>query len=109
MSVGGKVTSTFALRHSSWTASTSSTQIDIHTPLSPDAVNSPVAGTVLLPRPPWPSRQRKISHAPEPTAPKPGGSPQSQTFFHPRLSNHLKLCPMSETLRIGVSACAIMQ
>src|SRR5262249_354032 len=54
---------------------------------------------------PW---QRKTSHAPQPTAPKLGGSPQSQSFFQPSFSNQMKLWPMSETFRMGVSPFACM-
>src|SRR5229473_1013612 len=91
-------------------ASTSSTQIDIQTPLS--EVSSPsspnVVGTSLLPRPPCPPSQRKISHSPEQTPPKVGGSPQSHPFFHPKRSNQAKLSRMFETFRIGVSRFACM-
>src|SRR6059058_4639126 len=85
-------------------ASTSSTHTDIHTPLSPHSspLGPKVIGESLRPRPPWPSSQRKISHAPETTPPKAGGSPQSHPFFHPSFSNHAKLSRMLETLRMGV-------
>src|SRR5262245_15869831 len=88
--------------------STSSTQIDIQTPLS--AVSSPsgpnVAFTPPLPRPPCAPSQRKISHFPERTHPNVGGSPQSQIFSQPSFANHAKLSPRLATLRIGVSPCA---
>ncbi len=88
-------------------ASTSSTQMDIQTPLS---LSSEVKVSVLvpLPRPPWPSWQRKISTLPLLTAPNPGGSPQSQSFFHPSLSNHAMLSAKFETFNIGVTPCAII-
>src|SRR5262245_57109499 len=99
MSVGGQVTSRPCSRQWRWTASTSSTQIDIQAPLS--AVSSPSGPNVLftppLPRPPCPSSHRKISQSPENTAPNVGGSPQSQAFFHPSFSNQSKLSAMSET------------
>src|SRR5467141_4172643 len=104
MFVGGKVTSSPAATHSLWTSSTSSTHTDIHTPLS--AVSSPSAPNVdafaPLPRLPCPPWQRKISHSPDPTAPKVGGVPQSQHFFQPHFSNQAKLAPMSHTFSIGV-------
>ena len=110
MSVGGKVTSTWAATHCLWTSSTSSTHTDIHTPLS--AVSSPpgpnVELFVPLPRLPWPPWQRKISHSPDPTDPKVGGVPQSQHFFQPHLSNHRKLRAMSDTFKIGVMCFASM-
>src|SRR5260370_14178892 len=110
MSVGGHATSRPCCRHRRWTASTSSTQIDIHTPLS--AVSSPpgpkVAFTPPLPRPPWAPSQRKISHSPEQTPPKVGGSPQSQPFFHPSFSNQRKLSARLDSFRIGVSLLASM-
>src|SRR4030095_607660 len=97
-------------RHRWCSASTSSTQIDIHTPLS--EVSSPsgpnVETSAPLPRPPWPSWQRKISHWPEQTPPNVGGVPQSQPFVQPSFSNHAKLSRMFETLRIGVSLRAFM-
>src|SRR5204863_1523374 len=94
MSVGGHVTSRPCSRQRRWTASTSSTQIDIHVPLS--AESSPSGPNVflrtLLPRPPWAFSHRKISHSPEQTPPKSGGVPQSHAFFHPSFSNQEKLC-----------------
>src|SRR6185436_10195169 len=45
---------------------------------------------------------RKISHSPEHTPPKEGGSPQSQALVQPSCSNHAKLARMAETLRMGV-------
>jgi hypothetical protein len=99
-----------AATHCLWTSSTSSTQTDIHAPLS--AVSSPpgpnVEVFVPLPRLPWPPWQRKISHSPEPTDPKVGGFPQSQHFLHPHFSNHVKLAVMSDTFNIGVMAFAFM-
>jgi hypothetical protein len=99
-----------AATHCLWTSSTSSTQTDIHAPLS--AVSSPsdpnVEVFVPLPQLPWPPRQRKISHSPEPTAPKVGGFPQSQHFLHPHFSNQVKLAMMSDTFNIGVMAFAFM-
>src|SRR5437899_3040182 len=62
----------------------------------------------LLPRPPWPFSHRKISHSPEQTPPKDGGSPQSHAFFHPSFSNHAKLSRILETFRIGFSRFAII-
>src|SRR3989442_3803812 len=91
-------------------ASTSSTQIDIQTPLS--AVSSPSGPKVIctppLPRPPWAPWHRKTSHSPEQTPPKVGGLPQSQPFFHPSFSNQRKLSVMSDTFKIGVSLLASM-
>ena len=110
MSVGGHVISRPCSTQRRCTASTSSTQIDIHAPLS--AASSPsgpnVRSTALRPLPPWPSWHRKISHSPEQTPPNVGGVPQSQPFFHPRRSNHAKLSWMSETFRMGVSPLASM-
>ena len=110
MSVGGKVTSSSAAKHCLWTSSTSSTQTDIQAPLS--AVSSPCGPNVEafapLPRPPWPPWQRKISHSPDPTAPKVGGVPQSQHFLQPHFSNHTKLLEMSDTFNIGVTCFAFM-
>src|SRR5216683_4262009 len=106
ISVGGKVTSSPAAVHCLWTWSTSSTHTDIQTPLS--AVWSSSDGNVdvdvfaPLPRPPCPPWQRKISHSPDPTAPKVGGVPQSQSFFQPHFSNHPKLAAMPDTFNIGV-------
>jgi hypothetical protein len=110
MSVGGKAMSSPAAKHCLWTSSTSSTQTDIQAPLS--AVWSPSGPNVdvfaPLPQPPWPPWQRKISHSPEPTAPKLGGFPQSQHFLHPHFSNHVKLALMSDTFKIGVMCFAFM-
>jgi len=110
MSSGGKVTSSPAATHCLWTSSTSLTHTDIQTPLS--AVSSPsgpnVEAFAPLPRPPWPPWQRKISHSPDPTAPKVGGVPQSQHFLQPHFSNHAKLAAMSDTFSIGVTCLAFM-
>lgn len=110
MSFGGKVTSSPTAKHCLWTSSTSSTQTDIHTPLS--AVSSPWGPNVELfaplPRLPWPPRQRNISHSPDPTAPKVGGVPQSQHFFQPHFSNHAKLAGTSDTFKIGIMCFASM-
>src|SRR5882762_2350494 len=110
MFVGGKVTSSPAATHSLWTSSTSSTHTDIQTPLS--AVSSPSGPNVdvfaPLPRLPCPPWQRKISHSPEPTAPKVGGVPQSQHFLQPHFPNQAKLAAMSETFSIGVIAFAFI-
>src|SRR2546425_861245 len=110
MSVGAKVTSNPAPTQFLWTSSTSSTHTDIHEPLS--LVSSPsgpnVAAFAPLPRPPWPPWQRKISHSPDPTAPKVGGVPQSQHFLQPHFSNQAKLAAMSETFSIGVTPFASM-
>src|SRR6185437_10304582 len=104
MSVGGQVTSRPAATHCPCAASTSSIQTDIQEPLSPCWSLScwKVVRFLPRPRPPWPSRQRKIRHLPEPTAPNVGGVPQSQSFFHPHCSNHAKLAAKSETFSIGV-------
>jgi hypothetical protein len=67
-----------------------------------------VEAFVPLPRPPWPPWQRKISHSPEPTAPKVRGVPQSQHFLQPHFSNQAKLAEISETFNIGVMAFAFM-
>src|SRR5215467_15914381 len=93
------------------TASTSSTQTDIQTPLSIESSSTPenVVRFAPLPRPPCAPRHRKISHLPEQTAPKVGGVPQSQAFCHPHLSNHANVAGMSETLRIGVRPLAYMR
>src|SRR5260370_40481450 len=110
MLVGGKVTSSPAATHSRWTASTSSTHTDIQTPLSPISPSSDPNVDVFapLPRPPCPPWQRKISHSPDPTAPKVGGFPQSQHFLQPHFSNHAKLREMSDTFSIGVMPFAFM-
>jgi len=65
-------------------------------------------GVRPLPRPPWPRTQRKISHSPDPPAPKVGGVPQSQHFLQPHFSNHAKLAEMSDTFSIGVTCFAFM-
>jgi hypothetical protein len=110
MSCGANVTSRPAATHSLCTASTSSTQTDIQTPLSP--ASSPSFWNVVVfaprPRPPCAPLQRKISHSPEPMAPNVGGVPESQSFFHPHFSNHAKLAAMSDTFNIGVMAFAFM-
>src|SRR4051794_1600820 len=80
----------------------------IQTPLSPASPCPLVVGRPLLPRPPCAPWQRKISHSPEQTAPKVGGLPQSKPFVQPSFSNQAKLSMMSETFRIGVTACASM-
>src|SRR6516164_3420969 len=84
-------------------ASTSSTHMDIHTPLSPHS--SPEGPNVILcsplPRPPCPPSQRKISHSPEQTPPKVGGVPHSQALIQPSFSNQAKLCWIFDTFRIG--------
>src|SRR5215813_9457053 len=87
--------------------STSSTQIDIQTPLS-SVWSSPVVLLPLLPRPPWAPSHRKISYSPEQTPPQVGGSPQCHPFFHPSFSNQAKLSRMSETFKIGVRRLASM-
>ncbi len=83
---------------------------DIQTPLS--AVSSPSGPNVEAfaprPRPPWPPWQRKISHSPDPTAPKVGGVPQSQHFLQPHFLNHSKLAEMSDTFSMGVTCFAFM-
>src|SRR5437899_12725797 len=93
-----------------YTSSPASTHTDIHTPLS--AISSPFDVNVVtfepLPRPPCAPWQRKISHSPDPTAPKVGGVPQSQHFRHPHFSNQAKLAEMSETFSIGVTPFASM-
>src|ERR1700719_1543623 len=85
--------------------STSSTQTEIHTPLSADS--SPSGPNVALlspfPRPPCPFWHRNISQCPEQTPPNVGGLPQPQAFCHPNSSNHVKLSTMLETLRMGLS------
>src|SRR5712692_6095389 len=60
------------------------------------------------PRPPCPPWQGKISHSPDPTAPKVGGFPQSHSFLQPHFSNHAKLAEMSDTFNIGVMPFASM-
>src|SRR5262249_2471299 len=92
------------------TWSTSSTHTDIHTPLSMASSISPENVVVLapLPRPPCAPWQRKMQTSPEPTAPKVGGAPQSQSFFQPHFSNQANVAAMSETLRIGVTPLASM-
>src|SRR5262249_16908626 len=66
-------------------ASTSSTQIDIHTPLSVDSLppGPNVCLNSLLPRPPCPFLQRKISQSPEHTPPKVTGWPNPNLFATP--------------------------
>src|SRR5882724_385971 len=91
-----------------WTASTSSTQIDILKPPSCDS-SSPMPNVAVLeplPRPPCPSWQRKISQSPEQTPPNVGGSPQSHPFFQPSFSNHAKLSRILDTSRIGTKRWA---
>src|SRR5215470_4935310 len=104
MSVGGKVTSSSAATDWRYTASTSSTHIDIHAPLS--ATWSPSSPKVAMlaprPRPPCPSRHRKISYLPDRTAPNEGGDPHSKPFSQPHFSNHATLAAKSLTFRIGV-------
>ena len=95
-------------RQCRWTPSTSSTQIDIQTPLSPDSPWPFGGGGELLPRPPSAPWQRKIAHSPEQTDPNVGGLPQSKPFFQPSFSNQAKLSTMSEMFRIGVTAFASM-
>src|SRR4249920_2069084 len=99
MSVGGQGTSSPCSTHRRWTASTSSTQIDIQAPLSD--VSSPSGPNVALtppwPRPPCAPSQRKISQCPEQTPPKVGGSPQSQPFSQPSFSNQRKLSARFDT------------
>src|SRR5215467_7822211 len=92
------------------TASTSSTQTDIQTPLSIESSSTPenVVRFAPLPRPPWAPRHRKISHLPEHTAPNVAGVPQSQPFCQPHFSNHANVATRSETLRIGVRPLAFM-
>jgi hypothetical protein len=106
--VGGMVISRPAPTQALCISSTSSTHTDIHTPLSASSSPSRVNVVVLepLPRPPCAPWQRKMQASPEPTAPKVGGVPQSQSFFQPHFSNHAKLAAMSETLRMGVMALA---
>src|SRR5882762_4623405 len=110
ISAGGNATSSPAATHCLWTSSTSLTHTDIQTPLS--AVSSPSGPNVEAfaprPRPPWPPWQRKISHSPDPTAPKVGGVPQSQHFLQPHFLNHSKLLEMSDTFNIGVMCFAFM-
>src|SRR6476659_6934409 len=89
-------------------ASTLSTHIDIHTPFFSSSSPPNVVGMSLLPRPPCPSWQRKISQLPEQTPPNVEGVPQSHPFFHPSRSNQAKLSSMLETLRMGVIRCASM-
>src|SRR6266481_8362954 len=57
-----------------------------------------------FPRPPCAPWHGKISHSPEPTAPKVGGVPQSQHFYQPHLANHAKLAGKSETFKTGLMA-----
>lgn len=89
-SVGGHVILIPIFWQCSWIGSTASTQILIQAP--------------FLPRPPWSSWQRKISTSPpsEQTAPKVGGSPQSNPRFHPHFSNQAKLSKTLETFKMGV-------
>jgi hypothetical protein len=72
------------------------------------AVGTEVIFTPPLPRPPWAPWHKKISHSPEQTPPKVGGSPHSQPFFQPSFSNQPKLSAMSDTFKIGVSLLASM-
>src|SRR5262245_17657154 len=106
--VGGMVTSIPSSRQCRWTASTSSTQIDIQTPLSPASPWPFVVGSATLRPPPCAPWHRKISHSPEQTDPNVGGLLQSKPFFQPSFSNQAKLSTMSETFRIGVTAFASM-
>src|SRR6185369_850710 len=61
-----------------------------------------------FPRPPWPPWHKKISAMPDPTPPKLGGSPQSQSLRHPSRSNQSTLAAKSETFNIGVILCAFI-
>src|SRR5438105_15616410 len=97
-----------ALTQRSYSASRSSTQIDIQVPLS--AVSSPSGPKVNVlgprPRPPWPSRHRKISDPADSTEPNPGPAAEASGFHsnplrQPSFSNQAKLSPMSETFRLG--------
>src|SRR5262249_33799568 len=45
---------------------------------------------------------------PEQTEPNVGGLPQSKPLVQPSFSNQAKLSMMSDTFRIGVTACASM-
>src|SRR5215471_9020470 len=107
--VGGNVTSKPAATQCLCISSTSSTQTDIQTPLSP--CSSPSRWNVVVfaprPRPPCAPWQRKMQvSVPEPTAPNVGGVPQSHNFFHPHFSNHANVPAMSETFNIGVKPWA---
>src|ERR1043165_10155107 len=104
MFVAGQVTSRPCSTQRRSSASTSSIQIDIHTPLLPHSSPSGpnVISDSLLPRPPWPSSQRKISHSPEQTPPNVGGSPQPHDFSPPSFANQSKLSLMLETFRMGL-------
>src|SRR4030095_12651823 len=103
MSVGGHVTSRSCSTHRLWISSTSSTQIDIHAPLSAASLSSEpnVWVSSLLPRLPCAPSHRKISNGPAQTPPKSGGSPHAHAFSHPSFANHAKLSSMLETLRMG--------
>jgi len=89
------------------------TLIDVVNVIHPDRQPNTLVGRLIftppLPRPPWAPWQRKISHLPERTHPKVGGSPQSQPFVQPSFANHAKLSAMSETFRIGVRPSATMR
>src|SRR6185503_19888873 len=90
--------------HRLYISSTSSTQIDIHAPLSAASLSSGpnVSVRSLRPRLPCAPSHRKTSNGPAQTPPKLGGSPHAQAFSHPSFSNHAKLSSMLETFRIGV-------
>src|SRR5262245_7840461 len=99
MFVGGQVISMPCSRQRLCTASTSSTHIDIQTPFSSASLEfgPNVIGNPVLPRPPCPPSQRKISELSQQTPPNVGGLPQSHPFCQPSFSNHSKLLRMSET------------
>src|SRR5687767_12305644 len=110
MSAGPHVTSRPCSTHRLWISSTSSTQIDIHAPLSAASLSlgPNVSVRSLRPRLPCAPSHRKISNGPAQTPPKSGGSPHAQAFSHPSFSNHAKLSSMLETFRIGVIRLGFM-
>src|SRR5262245_61968781 len=110
MFVGGQVISMPRSTQRLCTASTSSTHIDIQTPFSSASFELGLncIGKPVLPRPPCPPSQRKISDLSQQTPPNVGGLPQSQPFCQPSFSNHSKLCLMLETFKIGVRRSTFM-
>src|ERR1044072_1605914 len=98
MSVGGKGAVIPSCNASSYTASTSAGDFNHQLIQTLPAWLSHASAGIGPPRAPWQFWQRKISVVPEITAPKFGGSPNSQCF-----SNHAKLSDKLETFNIGVT------
>src|SRR5204863_6855277 len=102
LSLGGIVTVAPCSRASRYAASTAAGDSSHQLIQTPPLSSSPSNWGIGPPRDPWQFWQRKISDLPLPTAPKLGGSPQSQIFSQPSFVNHAKLSSMFETFSIGV-------